>query len=249
MDRQRFLQVCEKVVNYKRESTGIGTLSEKTLHAVVKHYIELDETKQEVKVGSFFADIVTQDGIYEIQTRSFNNLRKKLTEFLDISPVTVVYPLPGKKWLLWIDRKTGEVTKKRKSPRQGCLYDAIHELYKIRPLIKHPNFRLHIIFIDIEEYRNLDGWSENKKKGSSRYDRIPVDLADEVYFSTVEDYLQFVPDELDTHFTSKEYKQAAKINIHTAQTALNILHHIGALHRVGKKGNQHIYERCTDSDN
>ena len=243
MDRQRFLQVCEKVVNYKRESTGIGTLSEKTLHAVVKHYIELDENKQEVKIGSFYADIVTEDGIFEIHTRSFNTLRKKLTEFLEISTVTVVYPLPGIKWLLWIDGKTGEVTKKRKSPKQGCIYDAIHELYKIRPLIKHPNFRLYIIFIDIEEYRNLDGWSENKKKGSSRYDRIPVDIAGEAYFGEIEDYLQFVPYELDTHFTSKDYKKAAKINMHTAQTALNILHHIGTLRRVGKKGNLHIYER------
>jgi len=243
MDKQKFTRVCEAVVHYRREQSKIGTLGEKTLHAVVKHYIELDETKQEVRVGSFYADIVTDDGIYEIHTRSFNTLRKKLTEFLEISPVTVVYPLPKTKWLLWIDDLTGEVTKKRKSPRQGRIYDAIHELYKIKPLLKYPNFRFHIVFIDMEEYRNLDGWSENKKKGSSRYDRIPVDLVDEVYFGTVADYLQFIPDELETQFTSKDYKQAAKINMSTAQTALNILHHIGAVRRVGKKGNLHVYER------
>jgi len=243
MDKQKFADACIAVAETKREYRQIGTLGEKMLHAVLKHYIEPDESKHEIKVGSFHADIVNENGIYEIQTRAFNALRKKLAYFLTISPVTIVYPLPKTKWLLWIDKQTGEVTKKRKSPKQGRIYDATYELYKIRPILVNPDLKLHIVFIDMEEYRYLDGWSEDKKKGSSRYDRHPVEIIDEVVINEKSDYLQFIPTNLQKQFTTKEYKQAAKVNLSTSQTILNILNHIGVVKRVGKKGNLHIYER------
>ena len=242
-DKQKFADACSVVANTKKEYKQIGTLGEKTIHAVVKHYIEPDITRHEQKVGSFHADIVTESGIFEIQTRSFNALRKRLAHFLEIHSVTIVYPLPKTKWLLWIDKQTGEVTKKRKSPKQGRVYDAFYELYKIKPLMAHPSLRLMLIFIDMEEYRYLDGWSDDKKRGSSRYDRQPLEIIEEVRFNTLADYLQFIPDELPNQFTSKDYKQAAKVNMSTAQTALNILNHIGIVKRVGKQGNQHVYER------
>ncbi|MCL2819611.1 MAG: hypothetical protein FWD38_02105 [Oscillospiraceae bacterium] len=245
MNKQRFADACSIVTETKREYHQIGTLGEKTLHAVVKHYIEPDVTKHEKKVGSFHADIVTENGIFEIQTRSFNALRKRLNFFLEHYTVTIVYPLPKTKWLLWIDKQTGEVSKKRKSPKTGRIYDAVHELYKIRPLLNHPNLKLHVVFIDMEEYRYLDGWSENKKKGSSRYDRHPLEITDEILFNAKSDYLQFIPPDLEEQFTTKDYKQAAKINLRTAQTILNILNYIGAVKRTGKTGNLHIYERNT----
>jgi len=246
MDKIRFKDACESVMSAARGQGGIGTFGEKTLHAVLKSYFEPDTDKHEIKVGSFIADIVNDNSITEIQTRSLNALRKKLSAFLEHSPVTVVYPLPKTKWLLWIDGKTGEVTKKRKSPRQGRICDAIHELYKIRPLMDHPNFRLCIVMIDIEEYRYLDGWSEDKKKGSTRYDRIPVDIAEEICFDSPADYLQFVLDDLQRQFTAKDYKNSSKTNLRTAQTALNILHYIGAVKRVGKLGNSYVYERAVE---
>ena len=176
MDKQKFIEACKKTAYIEREKNGIGTLGEKTLHAVLKHYFEPDTSKHEIKVGSFVADIVTNCNIIEIQTRAFEKLRKKLTEFLEISPVTLVYPIPKIKWLSWIDLQTGETTAKRKSPRQGRIFDIILELCKIKPLFCCTNFRLCIVFIDMEEYRYLNGWSKDKKKGSSRCDRIPVDL-------------------------------------------------------------------------
>jgi len=58
-----------------------------------------------------------------------------------------------------------------------------------------------------------------------------------------EDYLQFVPEELQAPFTSKDYKKATGISLHVSQRALNILHHMGVVERVGKQGNLLIYER------
>jgi ribosomal protein S25 len=242
-DNQKFRKVCEQIIHAERNQNGIGTLGEKSLHAVLKHYYEPNTANHEQKIGLFVADIITEDGIIEIQTRAFDRLRKKLTEFLKIAPVTVVYPIPSTKWLLWIDEATGETTKKRKSPKRGSIYDSINELYKIKSMLNHPNFRLCMVFIDMEEYRCLNGWSKDKKKGSTRFDRIPIDIVDEVYINNTVDFLKFIPTDLTEQFTSKNFAKAAKIRLDTAQTALNILHHIGVVRRVGKQGNMHIYER------
>ena len=43
MDRIAFEQAVQKIVYNERERYGIGTLSEKTLHAVVKNYMEPNE--------------------------------------------------------------------------------------------------------------------------------------------------------------------------------------------------------------
>jgi len=243
MDKLKFQEACRSIINAERKQDGIGTLGEKTLHAVIKHYVEPDKTKHEAKMGSFVADIVTDIGITEIQTRAFDKLRKKLAVFLELSPVTLVYPIPKTKWLIWIDEQTGETTKKRKSPKQGCIQDAISELYKIKPLLSHVNFRLCIILIDMEEYRHLNGWSKDKKKGSTRCDRVPVDIVEEVFINTIADYTKFIPDGLTGQFTSKDYKNSAKISLRTSQTALNILNHLGIVKRVGKQGNSYVYER------
>jgi len=226
-----------------KSTGGIGTLGEKTLHAALKHYFEPNTTKHEIKIGSFVADIVTENGIIEIQTRSFDKLRKKLAVFLEITQVTVVYPIPKTKWLLWINKDTGEVTKKRKSPKRGSIYDSVYELYKIKPMLDHPNLRLCFVLIDMEEYRYLNGWSKDKKKGPTRCDRIPIDIVEEIYINNTADFVKFIPDELDSQFTTKDFAKTAKISLRTSQTAFNILHHIGVVRRVGKQGNMHVYER------
>ena len=53
----------------------------------------------------------------------------------------------------------------------------------------------------MEEYRLLNGWSNDKKKGSSRFDRIPMALVEEVEINCPGDYMQFVPYDLQEQFT------------------------------------------------
>ncbi|MDF2988883.1 MAG: hypothetical protein K0R50_4393, partial [Eubacterium sp.] len=119
MDIGNFEQAYEKVMHSQHRREGIGTLGEKTLHAVLKHCFEPDESYHEIKVGSFFADILNQHGITEIQTRQWNKLRGKLKAFLPDNIVTLVYPVAYTKWLLWINEDTGEISKRRLSPKKG----------------------------------------------------------------------------------------------------------------------------------
>ena len=54
---RRFEQAREKIIGGDRERIGIGTLSEKTLHAILKNFYEPDEDKQEIPIDKFVADI------------------------------------------------------------------------------------------------------------------------------------------------------------------------------------------------
>lgn len=133
------------------------------------------------------------------------------------------------------------MSKPHKSPAKGTVYQAFKELYKIKMFLKEPNLRLTFALIDMEEYRLLNGWSADKKKGSCRYDRIPCNLAEEVFVENVKDYLQFVPYALQEPFTSDGFAKAAHIRKPLAQTVLNILVYVECVERVGKEGNKYLY--------
>ena len=170
-EQNRFNRACEKIIGKERVRESIGTLSEKTVHAVLKNYYEPDEQYQEVAIDGLFADIFNGREIIEIQTRSFDKVRKKLDRFLPLHPVTVVLPIADTKWIYWINPETGECSEKRKSPKKGNPYNAFYELYKIKSYLKNPNLTIKFIFMDMEEYKLLNGWSRDKKRGSTRYDR------------------------------------------------------------------------------
>ena len=242
MNTSRFEQAKEKIIGKDRQRLQIGTLSEKTVHAVVKNYYEPDEDKQEIPIKGMYADIFTGNEIIEIQTRSFDQVRKKLDRFLEYYPVTVVLPIPDTKWLIWIDEETGELSSKRKSPKRGNAYQAFRELYKIKPYLKKEGLTIILLFLDLEEYRLLNGWSKDKKKGSSRYDRIPISITNEIILSCPKDYMQFLPEYLQDTFTCNEFAKTVKIPVKQANIVLNILHYIEIVERIGKKGNAYIYK-------
>ena len=133
---QNLQNAREKILGIDRQRIGIGTLSEKTLHAILKNTYEPDEDKQEIPIGRFYADIYADGEIIEIQTAQFNRMREKLAAFLPEYPVTIVYPIAKEKWLLWIDEETGEIKEKRKSPKKGNPYIGFPELYKIKMFLK-----------------------------------------------------------------------------------------------------------------
>ncbi|MBQ8592446.1 MAG: hypothetical protein IJ485_06860 [Lachnospiraceae bacterium] len=242
MDKKLFEEAREKIIGIQRERHGIGTLSEKTVHAILKYYYAPDEDMHEIPIENYVADIYTGIEIIEIQTRNFNKLRDKLNVFLKQYPVTIVYPIPYHKWLVWIDEDTGECTKRRKSPKNGTVYDAFRELYKIKSYLVNDNLRLKLVLMNVEEYRLLNGWSQDKKKGSTRYDRIPTELVEEVSVERIEDYMQFVPYSLPEQFTTADFAKEAHIASAVAQVVVHLLHYTGILERVGKKGRSYLYQ-------
>ena len=223
IDTERFERARGRVIGIERQRLGIGTLSEKTVHAVLKNYYAPDEDMHEIPIENFVADIFDGEAVIEIQTRSFQNMRRKLAAFLPLYP----------------DEETGEISPGRKSPKKGNAYQAFIELYKIRPFLKDPNLRLRLDLIDMEEYRLLNGWSRDKKKGSDRFDRIPLTFVEEVRVDRREDYMQFIPYEIP-----EEFAACAKIPVRLAQTVLLILTDLLIVERIGKQGRSYLYRIC-----
>lgn len=247
---QRFRLAAEAVLGGDRPGASIGTLGEKTLHAVLKRYYAPDPALHETACGPYVADIVEGGRIIEIQTRQFDRLRRKLAYYLESTDktITVVYPVAALKWLSWVDPATGNTTGRRRSPRQGRPQDILWELYRIKPLLSSARLRFEILLLEMEEYRLLNGWSHDRKRGSSRSNRWPRALLGSLPVGGEAGYGALVPEELRGSlretgpvFTSADFARACRLTHSTAQTGLNVLTSTGAVHRVGKRGNAFLY--------
>lgn len=242
IDKKRFSELLTLTPESLHIDGGVGTLSEKYLHALLKHCYEPDTDFHEVGVGSFCADIMRDGKIVEIQTRAFNRLREKLEFYLENGyDVTVVLPLPHYKYLMWIDPRNGEVSKRRRSPKVGSFYDAVPELYKIKYFLDWDNLHIDLLLIDVEDYRNLDGWGKDKKYRSTRLERVPLELIDTRHIHQAGDYRMFIPEGLSEIFTIQDFADKAKIRYEYAATTLNILCYLEIVSKCGKDGRKNLY--------
>ena len=252
MDKLRFYEAC-KAVSEGHTIKGIGTLSEKTTHAVLKRYFEPFEDTHEVKIGPYVADAVGENGIIEIQTRGFSRLRKKLGVFLDYCPVTVVYPCAALKNIICFDPDTGEISSRRRSPLKGNRYTVFTELEGITAYLAHPNFRLCIMLMEIDELRCPPEKApphhrKKRRKGAySLYDRIPKELIEEIHINDLSDWLSFLPEGLPEEFTTADMAKAGMPRP-TAQLVMNTFFKAGFAERIGKRGNSYIYRTAADHE-
>lgn len=244
-DQARFAAVCSRAVDPERPREGIGTLGEKTLHAVIKDFIEPDPARQEVTIGTFVADIVQGDTVIEVQTAGFNRLRAKIDAFVPEYKLSIIHPLPARKWLSWYDPETGERISRRLSPKRGRAADALRELYRIRPWLLEPGVSVTLCYVDLDEHRLLDGYARQKKKGSTRVDRVPVALDRIEHLRQPEDYLDFLPPDLPDEFRSKDLREAGSYRDKQAFVVLRLLRDFGLVELCGQEGRAPLY-RLTD---
>lgn len=243
-DRLKFDEACRRVNTGGRLIKGIGTKGEKTVHAVLKNYFEPYQDSQEQKIGGFVADIVGEDGIIEIQTGHFAGLKEKLSVFLEVSRVTVVYPVYVKKKIVTIDGETGEIKSRRTSPLKGSAYDIFTELFPVAHFLTHENLSIVIVLLECEEYRippESIGKRKNRRGRLSVYDRIPTAIIDDIYIRRPEDWEILVPCLFDEDYTTADLAEKADIPRETASVALSALHRGGVVTRTGKKGNFYTY--------
>lgn len=239
LDKSGFLRVCQEVMaeGYRRE--GIGTLGEKTQHAVLKRFFGPEPESREVRVGPYVADVFGPDGIIEIQTRGFDRLRGKLGYFLQGAPVTVVYPVPAVKWLITIE-EDGTPGPRRRSPKRPGPWEILPELYRIKPLLMREGLSFCVLLLEVEEYRLQRPERKVGRKRTACYERMPVRLLDSLRLGSPEDFRRLVPEGL-TEFTAAEYGKAARLPLGKAQAAVNVLRAVGAAELAGRKGRAYLY--------
>lgn len=229
-------------------SDSIGTFGEKCLHRSIKYYIEPNSAYHEIRIGRFIADVFKDRAITEVQTGSFTPLAKKLPPLLEEYIVTVAMPISHKKQIIKVDGKSGEVLESRKSPKTGTFCDCFFELARIKPLLAHPHLSIHLLLVDMDEYRLATPKLQKiagRRRRVSKIEQIPTAIIEEITLSTPQDFAALLPN-FSAPFTVAELAKSAKISHACANSALYALRGAGAVERVGKRGNAYLYIKCSE---
>ena len=223
----------------------IGTLNEKSTHAILKEYLCTDISKHEKRVRGYIADIFDSETntITEIQTQDFSRLRGKIESYTPEFNLNIVYPVNSIKYINWVDTNSGEVVERRKSPSRDNKYKIFKELYKIRSHLTNKQITFSIILLETEEYKYLDGYGRNNKNKATKIDKIPIKILETITFNINSGYDDFIPEALkNKSFTSSEFSKVVKCKIELAQTTLLILTDLGVVERIGKSGRNILYK-------
>ena len=94
----------------------------------------------------------------------------------------------------------------------------------------------------MDEYRLLDGWSRDRKRGSHRYELIPEKLLDVHRLTTPTDYAALLP-ELPPHFTAKEFGQRTHLRGYDLYFVLAVFESLSLLQKDGKEGRATIWRQ------
>jgi len=181
-------------------------------------------------------------GIIEIQTKNFASLRKKLTYLLnEKKDVTIVYPILRNKKIIWLNSEN-ERDFNRISPRHKDIFSAFKELYKIKPFLENPHLHLHFVYIDVIEFKNLNGYDLTRKKHASIHDCFPINIIDEEEYFNISDFWTLF-EGVDASFTVKSLSKMKKANVNDVRIALNILNHYHVVQRIGKNGREFLYKK------
>lgn len=212
---------------------GIGSLNEKALHAALKEWYRRDGDEVEVPVGGFVADLVRDGLLIEIQTRSFSSMRRKFDRVLDHHPIRLVHPIPATKWIVKVDGK-GREESRRRSPKQGIVADVCAELVSFPTLLSHPNFTLEVLLTEEEEI-----WRPDPKKGWRRggyvvEERRLLDVVETAEFGSPAALVPLLPPDLPDPFTTKEIADGLGRSRHLAQEVAYCLRESGAIDTVGR---------------
>lgn len=231
-ERSRFSRLCDQAVleNALLQEEGIGTLQEKRLHSVIKHFLCADESLHEVGVkdSRYVSDVRIGNEVYEVQTGAFYPMAKKIAYYLENTDCTVhiVHPIPWVRWLSWVDEQSLEISPRKRVARTEKTEDLLSELYCLLPFLDHPRLHFHLLYVEVYDFRlrtkGKRGW-----KGSHRYERVPLSLLGQRRFHGRDDFRSFIPNDLPEHFTVAQFSKHSGIRGRDAYSAVRVLAAMG----------------------
>ena len=238
---------------------GIGTLSEKQMHAAIKLFICPDESKHEIKIQDsalyiprednkkrkFVADVLDGSTIYEIQTGAFAPLKEKIKWILDNTAynIVLIHPMPEQLYVSYIE-EDGSIGQRRKSNRSRKLKHIVGELYHIKEFINNPRFTLIALMIEADQYRQKV--TSKRRVRTRKYETIPSSLIRAHIFSGADDYKIFLPESLMGEFTVKQFSASSGILGMDAYSIVKLLCELGHICECGKIGKAKAYKKVED---
>ena len=214
-------------------SNGIGQLNETALHAALKHYCASADAEFEVKLDGFYIDVVEKNLLIEIQTRNFSAIKPKLKKLLTKYKLLLVHPIAKEKWIL---KQDGDDVSRRKSPKRGKVLDIFDELIRIPELVKHKNFSLQVLLISSEESRLVRPKVKWRDKGWTPTGKRLLEVHESHLFKTKKDYVNLLPKDLPSPFTTADLVKTMKVNKGLASKIAFCLRKIGIAKVTGKQG-------------
>ncbi|MCL2809588.1 MAG: hypothetical protein FWD24_05935 [Treponema sp.] len=198
----------------------------------------------EAEVGAYVADGISVNGEYiEVQTGSFAPLKNKVLAFAKNGNVRIIHPIAISK-IIEIYDMNGKLTKRRKSPIHGSMWDIFEVLLGAPeiPLIK--GITIEIILADITDKRISDGKGTRRLKGVSKMDKELFAFHESIILAKKSDYLRhFIPFKKEDEFTAFMLSKQANIKIDIARKALYVMTKMKLIKRIGKIGNAWVYIR------
>jgi hypothetical protein len=173
-------------------------------------------------------------------------MRKKLAFYMESTehPVTVVHPLIAQKYITWIG-EGGEVTPRKKSPQHQTALWGIAELKPYLSYLGDPRFSLLLPLIEVEEFRLLDGWGKGGKRGSHRYELMPLSLFNVCHLKTHEDYIALFSENevFQAPFTAKSFGKHTGLRGYALYDTLAVFEYLGVIEKCGKEKRAALYRK------
>lgn len=234
----------------------INTLNESALHKALKVlYCEESGGKYEVALGSYTADVVTDEGaVIEIQTGSLSPLLPKVRSFLRQGRrVRVVYPLVMQKTIVLRDETTGEAVHHR-SPVHPSVYTAFRAARGLWPVLADERFSLEIVFVKAVEERKRLPAPVQSANGRRRFKKPWLkcgkhleEILGRAVFQGLASYRKLFPPALPARFTKADFSRALKesgqsVKADDASLFLWTMEKSGLIHRAPSEGRAIVYE-------
>lgn len=251
----RFLRLAHEELSRIKTRDGIGLLAEKRLHSTLKRWICEDTRCHEVKITGkgekkrrFVADILTKNGeIFEVQTGKLYPIRAKIHFYMTETDyhVTLLHPLLREKWICWLNIETGEATARKKSPLHETALHALAQCKPFLPYLGTKRFSICLPALEAEEFRLLDGWGRKGKRGSHRYELIPLALLDTLSLKERTDYVALFPTDarLNTPFTAKTFGKIAHLKGYDIYNALAVFEGLDVIKKSGTEGRAALWQK------
>lgn len=220
----------------------VGTLRETPLHAALKQWCAEPGDRFEHPVDGFVVDLVRDDLLIEVQTRSFGSMHRKLDVLLDAHHVRVVHPIAVERHIVRLG-EGGEVLSRRRSPKKGLAADLFAELVSFPTLLDHPHLTLQVVFTREDEIRVHEPGRAWRRKGWVVHDRHLLEVVDDLVITAPGDLVDLLPDGLPEEFTTADLATALGRPRRLAQQMAYCLREADVVDVVGRDGNAVVYGR------
>ena len=220
----------------------IGTYNERSQHRTLKFVLEEDSSFHEVPVGAYVADICRDGHIYEVQTCGFKKLWGKLKCFTEDYCVTVVYPVPAIKTVMWVEPSSGEISQGRRVRKNSAKYKILSELIHIHEFLGNERFKIQIFETEVFDYRLLDGRGADKKVKATKSDTVPVDILKVTDIRHADDLKRLLPFEADTEYNRSDIEKLIQLKGRNLSCAIKTLVLLGIMEKQRKDKNKVYYK-------